>query len=359
MSSAALSGPFARAVGLALAGTALLSGTFAAAVGLAFGGAAAPSGAVAGTVGLAIGAMAVFAWRRSWDETIDRRLRRVAAPLAAPSAGAAQIAGVESIFRPREGGARLAWVLRPIERRYPLVHPLRALALALLAGALAAAFAAFSLWFLKVPAGWWTLPIVAGAGACGAWAGLGWQQARREAEFVRQFPEVVDQVVRLAGAGVPPVEAIAVVAEDTRAPVRPLLKDVCDALLAGLDADRALRMASERVRLAEFTLFAAVLRLQRRAGGGISGAFANLSTTLRERNKAALKTRASTAQTRLTLLVLTVMPVFVLIGQKFTAPESVEILFGTEQGTTLLRVGVGLIVAGLLVARTLAARGMR
>ena len=53
------------------------------------------------------------------------------------------------------------------------------------------------------------------------------------------------------------------------------------------------------------------------------------------------------------------MPVFVLIGQKFTAPESVEILFGTEQGTTLLRVGTGLIVAGLLVARTLAARGMR
>ena len=140
-----------------------------------------PSGAVAGSVGLAIGAMAVFAWRRSWDETIDRRLRRVAAPLAAPAAGAVQSAGVESIFRPREGGARLAWMWRPIERRYPLVHPLKALALALLAGALAAAFAAFSLWFLKVPAGWWTLPIVAGAGAYGAWAGLGWQQARREA----------------------------------------------------------------------------------------------------------------------------------------------------------------------------------
>ena len=95
--------------------------------------------------------------------------------------------------------------------------------------------------------------------------------------------------MRLAGAGVPPVEALSVVAEDAQPPVAPVLREVCDALLAGLDVDRALRMTSERVRLAEFTLFAAVLRLQRRAGGGISGAFANLAETLRERNKTALK----------------------------------------------------------------------
>ena len=132
-----------------------------------------------------------------------------------------------------------------------------------------------------------------------------------------------------------------------------------DGLLAGLDADIALRMACDRVRIAEFTLFAAVIRLQRRAGGGISGAFSNLAETLRERRKTALKAHASTAQTRLTLLVLMLMPVLVLVSQKFIAPQSVEILFGTEQGTTLLRWGTGLIVAGLLVARSIAARAMR
>ena len=129
--------------------------------------------------------------------------------------------------------------------------------------------------------------------------------------------------------------------------------------MAGLDSDTALRMATERVRLAEFTMFAAVIRLQRRSGGGISTAFANLSGTLRERRKIALKAQASTAQTRLTLLVLTVMPPVVLVMQKFTAPQSVEILFGTDRGTLLLQVGTGLIVTGLLVARGIAARGAR
>ena len=291
--------------------------------------------------------------------TLERRLRYVAAPLAGPAGAAAEAAGAESIFRAREAGARLGWIWWPLKRRYPLVNPPKAFTFAVLAGIGGAAFAAFSLWFLKIPPGWWTLPVVSAAGAFGVWQALKAQQARREAAFIRQFPEIVDQIVRLAGAGVPAVEALSVVAADATEPVKPVLDEVCDALQAGLDADRALRIAADRVRMAEFTLFAAVLRLQRRAGGGISGAFANLAVTLRERNKAALKAHASTAQTRLTLLVLTAMPVLVLVGQQFTAPESVAVLFGTETGITLLRVGTGLIVTGLLVARAIAARATR
>ena len=312
----------------------------------------------AGLALVLIGAGAVvFARQRAGDKVLERRLRRVAAPLAAP--GTTQRTDTESIFRKPEREARLGWLWRPLERRYPLVHAPRALALATGAGGVGAAGAWFSLAFLRVPAGGWALPLVAAAGAGAAWYALRWQQARREAAFIRQFPEVVDQIVRLAGAGVPAVEALSVVAEDVTPPVRPVLKEVCDALLAGLDADTALRLTTERVRLSEFTMFASVLRLQRRAGGGISGAFANLAATLRERRKTALKAHASTAQTRLTLLVLTVMPVIILVAQRFVAPESVEVLFHTERGTTLLQVGTGLIVAGLLVAKAIAARGAR
>ena len=310
-------------------------------------------------VGLVLGARRDRERYIGRDRTLERRLRYVAAPLTGPAGAVAEAAGAESIFREREGRSRLAWVWTPLKRRYPLVHPPKAFALAVGAGVAAAAFAGFALWFLRVPAGWWTAPALWAAGGFGGWQALRWQQARQEGAFIRQFPEVVDQIVRLAGAGVPAVEALSVVAADATEPVKPVLDEVRDALQAGLDADRALRITADRLRMAEFTLFAAVLRLQRRAGGGISGAFANLAATLRERNKAALKAHASTAQTRLTLLVLAVMPVLVLIAQRFTAPESVEMLFDTETGTTLLRIGTGLIVTGLLVAHALAARATR
>ena len=290
------------------------------------------------------------------DRALERRLERVAAPLANPAAARANASGAQSIFRETRDRSRLAWLRRPIESRYPLLDSVRAFPVAVGAGVAAAALGWLSLWFLKIPAGPWTVPVAALAGGGGFWYALGLLQARQAAAFVRQFPEVVDQVVRLAGTGVPPLEALAVVAKDAPQPVRPILERVCDALLAGVDPHTALRMETTRTRLAEFTMFAAVLRLQRRAGGGVSGAFANLAKTLRERHRISLKARASTAQSRLTLLVLAVMPILVLTTQNFLSPAAVEMLFTTESGTTLLRLGTGLIVVGLVTARAIAAR---
>ena len=313
---------------------------------------------VAGEIAIAA---SILGWRRGrrWhagrDKVLLRRMRRAAAPLTGALANELST-GADSIFRatsPRSGLARF------IESRYPLLEFRRALPRALGAGIAAAATGWFSIWFLKVPAGTWTLPLTGLAGAGGVWYALGWMQARQEAEFIRIFPDVVDQVVRLAGAGVPSMEALSVVTEDVPKPVEPILRAVCDGLAAGLDPDVALRTATDRIRMAEFTMFAAVIRLQRRSGGGISTAFFNLSGTLRERRRTALKAHASTAQSRLTLLVLTVMPVLVLLVQRFIAPSSVEVLFSTTLGTTLLQSGVGLIAVGLLVARALVARGTR
>ena len=289
------------------------------------------------------------------DRVLLRRMRRTAAPLSG-AVGSDYASGDDSIFRatsPRSG-------LRSfIEKRYPFLELRHALPRTLGIGLATATAGWFSIWFLSIPVGAWTLPLTGLAGAGGVWYALRWMQAQQEAEFVRVFPEVVDQVVRLAGAGVPSMEALSVVAEDAPKPVEPVLRDVCDALVAGLEPDVALRAATERVRMAEFTMFAAVIRLQRRSGGGVSVAFSNLSNTLRERRQSALKARASTAQSRLTLLVLTLMPIVILLAQRFIAPTSVDILFSTPQGTTLLQWGTGLIVTGLLVARALVARGSR
>ena len=314
--------------------------------------------AAAGALALAV--TGAFVLMRGRAGALAPRLKRAAAPLAAPAAsesGAA--AGDESIFRPVERRTWLSALRDRIQSVYPLLEARQALPVALVGGVAGAAAAAGALWFLQVPADWWTMPALGCAGAGAAWYTLRTLQARQEAEFIRQFPEIVDQIVRLAGAGVPALEALAAVARDARKPVGPVLDEVGDGLLAGLDTDTVLRQASDRVRLAEFALFAAVIRLQRRSGGGISTAFRNLSETLRERRKTALETKASTAQTRLTLLVLAVMPAVVLVGPTFIAPQSVEILFGTEQGVTLLRWGVALIVSGILVARVLAAGATR
>ena len=304
---------------------------------------------------LLLGAFGAVIWLRSSDKALRNRLQSVAAPLSG-HVTVEELAPEESIFRPTRRRSRLSWLLGFVESRYPLIDASRALPRVLAIGVLAGVGAWAAMWVLGM-AGWWQTPAAVIAGAGGAWNALVRLQAKLEVQFVQQFPEMVDQIVRLSGAGLPPLEALSSVAEDAQPPVQPILREVTDALLAGLDSDTALSMVSERIRLAEFTLFASVIRLQRRAGGGISAAFSNLAETLRERRTLALKAKASTAQTRLTLVVLMLMPPLVLGVQSMTAPESVDMLFNTDKGQTLLQLGVGLIAAGLLVARQISARG--
>ena len=308
--------------------------------------------AVLALTGLALVVRAVL--RR--DPEIRRRLAWAAAPLAPSSADAAPEA--ESIFRSDASPSRLARAWERIGRWYPFVDARQGLPFAL--GAAAAGFGTcqVALWFLQIPAGWWSAPLGAGCALGAGWQAVRSLQARRVREFINRFPEVTDQIVRLAGAGVPPLEGIAAAAADSPAPVRQVLEEVRDGLLAGLDADTVLRQASERVRIPDFTLFTAVVRLQRRAGGGVTAALANISATLRERRAIAAKAHASTAQSRLTLVILMLMPPVVLVMQRFTNPGSVELLLG-EEGTGLLRWGVALIVAGLLIVRSLGARAVR
>lgn len=262
----------------------------------------------------------------------------------------------EAAFRARHRARGWRKGLAPVLKRYPLLTA-RSATLSAIIGAvvgIGAVFTAATL--LRFDIGAAGLAVAAVGALGGARTGLRWQHGRRRSEFVRQFPEVVDQVVRLSAAGVPALEAIGAVYEESEAPVKPVLGEISDALRAGLDADQALRITTERVRMAELTMFAGVVKLQRRSGGSVSQALTNLATTLRDRRKSALRAHAATAETRVTIIVLTLLPIFVIGTQTYMTPDTTAMLFTTDTGALLLRLGFGLIATGIGIAWALAAR---
>lgn len=303
--------------------------------------------AIALYVGLWLGA-------RPQDPALERRLRRVAAVLGGERVEDEQHDAEVSVFRTRRIRSRL---VEQLDERFCLLEGRDALRKAVAVGVLAALAAAImglvmqlgSLLPLAVPAAW----------AGGAWVFLTMWDKRTRVLFVKQFPEIVDHVVRLARAGLPAVEAISVMAAEAPEPARSILKRVSDQLATGLEPDVVLREAGARVRIPEFTLFTAALALQRSTGGSISVTLGNLAATVRTRMEMEMKAHAATAQTRMTLWVLAAVPVLVLGGQGMTNPESLAVLFETESGAKLLRWGIALIVAGLLMARAIAARVAR
>ncbi len=283
---------------------------------------------------------------------LKRRLTQVAATLKGKPLSDATPSNRDSIFREQRRKSRLVgW----LERRFPLVDVRRALPTAVGLGVLGMIAAGVgAVWMGFGPLATLFL-LVAGGPGCG-WFVLARQDSGQRNEFTKIFPETTDQVVRLVRAGVPPMEAISIVAQEAQPPVGGIMRDVASAVAAGLDPEPAIRNVAARVRIPAFSLFSAAVCLQLTTGGGISGALGNLSATLRARLDLELKATASTAQTRLTLAIISLVPVVVLAAQNFTSPQAIETLFYTESGGTLLRYGVGLILSGLLVARALSAR---
>ena len=289
-------------------------------------------------------------WPRQRE--LKRRLNRVAAPLRGGTQPDATTGDSVSVFREQRSKSRL---VEKLEYKFPLIDVRKALpravglgVLGMVAVGLGAAFTGFgtlAILFL-VP--------VSGLG-CG-WVVLAMQDSGQRNEFTKIFPETTDQVVRLVRAGVPSMEAISIVAQEAPPPVGGAMREIASATAAGLDPETAIRSTAARVRIPAFSLFSAAVCLQMTTGGGISGALGNLSATLRARNDVMLKVKSSTAQTRLTLAIISLVPVVVVATQNFTNPQAVEILFHTEAGGTLLRYGVGLILSGLLIARALSAR---
>lgn len=279
---------------------------------------------------------------------LERRLGMVAATLRRGAAAAGDGEAQASIFRHRRSRS---WLRDRIDRRFCMLEGSGALSKAAALGSLAALAAAAAGVFLQFGK---LVPVLAlAAWAAAAWLLLAiWDSGKRK-QFAKRFPETVDHVVRLTRAGLPAVEAISVVSEEAPEPVRSVMKQVSDDLSTGLDPEAVLRGMAVRLRIPEFTLFSAAVCLQRTTGGGISAALGNLSSTLRTRLELEMKAQASTAQTRITLLVLSAVPVLMLTAQSFTNPEAVDVLFDSPM---LLRWGIGLIVAGLVTAHFIGSR---
>ena len=150
-----------------------------------------------GTGCLTLAGIGTYAWSRLRSRKVQQRLQRVASLLSGEDVEQAPEAE-ETIFRAVESESWFARLRTSIETRYPLLDARRALPRALAICLLVSAIAWLSMWFLRVPQGWWTIPIIGIVGAIATWYALSWFHERQVTEFVRQLPEVVDQIVRLS-----------------------------------------------------------------------------------------------------------------------------------------------------------------
>lgn len=177
--------------------------------------------------------------------------------------------------------------------------------------------------------------------------------ARFRTRFLSAFPDAIDLIVRAVRAGVPVVQAINAAGNDADEPVRSTFRVMGDSLLLGADLKDVLTQAAERLQIADFSFFTVYLLLQRETGGSLGETLEALAEIIRTRRDIRLKSRALTAEGRITTKVIAAVP-FTVAGFLFLVNRPyIALLFTTGAGHKMLTVAAILLAIGLFTIQRL------
>lgn len=173
-------------------------------------------------------------------------------------------------------------------------------------------------------------------------------------KFLAALPDAIDMIVRAVRAGIPVVQVLPIAAKEAPQPLGGEFTRIGDSLQVGMDLEEVLSAAMKRIQIADFSFFCVCLLLQRETGGQLGETLDNLAAIVRSRREIRQKTRALTAETRITVKILGAIPVVIMGVLYTTSRQYVSVLFTTPTGHTVLMSAVASIVLGVVVINKIA-----
>lgn len=178
--------------------------------------------------------------------------------------------------------------------------------------------------------------------------------ARFKQRFLAVFPDTLDLIIRAVRAGIPAVQAICTAGVESEEPVRSTFRTMGDALLVGAELKEVLEQAAERLQLADFSFFAVCLVLQRETGGNLAETLESLASIVRTRRDIRAKTKALTAEGRISSKIISGVPFFIMGFLYIVNRPYVSLLFNTRAGHKMLTLAAVLLTVGLALIRKIA-----
>jgi tight adherence protein B len=174
---------------------------------------------------------------------------------------------------------------------------------------------------------------------------------RREAKFLNSFPDAVDVIVRGIKSGLPLLDSIRVITNDSPEPLRSEFRGVLEAQSFGITLGDACAKLYERIPVAEANFFGIVISIQQKAGGNLAEALGNLSRVLRDRKKMKAKIHAMSMEAKASAMIIGSLPPGVMSIVWLTSPSYIELLWTQPLGRVMLAACAFWMSLGVLVMR--------
>lgn len=177
---------------------------------------------------------------------------------------------------------------------------------------------------------------------------VSWRYHRRVRRMVEQLPLLLDHSVRSLKAGRTLADAVLSAIEASSDPLKTSISRVSRNVQMGVSLPDAVSDFAELYERDEFRMFALGLKVNHRYGGNASELLENLIVLIREREQGARKLRAMTGETRMTAVVLGLLPVFVVGFFMVTNPNYMLKMWADGGGQQMLLTALAMQVIGSL-----------
>ena len=135
------------------------------------------------------------------------------------------------------------------------------------------------------------------------------QAAARRAKVIEQMPTFLESAVRVLAAGNTMEESLASAARESPEPLRTLFLSITRQVRLGAPIENVLMEMGEIHKLADVRVMALAAAVNRKYGGSLKNILRSLIQAIRSRDMAMRELRALTAETRMSAMVLAILPI--------------------------------------------------
>ncbi len=178
---------------------------------------------------------------------------------------------------------------------------------------------------------------------------VSWRYEVRVRRMIQQLPQLLDHTVRSLKSGRTLADAVLHGIDATDQPLKDGMSRIERNVQLGVSLPDAARDFAELYERDEFHLFAIGLRVNHRYGGNASELMENLIKLIRDREQAGRQLRAMTGETRMTAVVLALLPISMAGYFLAVNPSYLLHMWDDESGKIMLSVAFALQVTGCVV----------
>ncbi|MBR0575270.1 type II secretion system F family protein [Proteiniclasticum sp. BAD-10] len=164
-----------------------------------------------------------------------------------------------------------------------------------------------------------------------------------------QLPEALNIISNGLRAGLSFSQAVSVAGKDLESPIREEFQKIIRDNTLGKSMDDALVDFSKRTDDEDVDMFVTAMIIQRQVGGNLAEILDTISTTIRERVRIKGEVRTLTAQSKLSAVIISMLPIAIALILSLLNPAYISKLFTTALGLVMLVLASILMFIGILL----------